>query len=97
MPTYLLLCNWTQQGIEKIKESPQRLDAAKSFFRDMGVEMKSFHMLSGRYDMAIFVEAKDEASLARTVLAQASKGSLRCETLRAFSEEEYRKVIGSLP
>lgn len=97
MPTYLLLCNWTQQGIEKIKESPKRLEAAKGFFQEMGVELKSFHMLAGRYDMALFVEAKDEASLARTVLAQGSKGSIRTETLRAFSEDEYRKIIGSLP
>ena len=43
------------------------------------------------------VDAKDEASLARTVLAQASKGGIRTETLRAFTEEEYRKIIGSLP
>ena len=97
MPTYLLLCNWTQQGIEKIKESPKRLDAAKGFFREMGVELKSFHMLAGRYDMAIFVDAKDEDSLARAVLAQASRGGIRTETLRAFPEEEYRKIIGSLP
>ena len=97
MPTYLLLCNWTQQGIERIKESPKRLDAAKDFFREMGIELKSFHMLAGRYDMAIFVDAKDEVSLARTVLAQASKGGLRTETLRAFTEDEYRKIIGSLP
>ena|SRR5438094_576891 len=97
MPTYLLLCNWTQQGIEKIKESPQRLDAAKGFFREMGVELKSFHMLSGRYDMAIFVDAKDEASLARTVLVQASRGGIRTETMRAFIEEEYRKILCSLP
>ena len=97
MPTYLLLCNWTQLGIEKIKESPKRLDAAKSLFREMGVELKSFHMLAGRYDMALLVDAKDEASLARTVLAQGSKGGIRTETLRAFTEEEYRKIIGSLP
>ena len=97
MPTYLLLCNWTQMGIEKIKESPKRLDAAKGFFREMGCELKSFHMLSGRYDMAIFVEAKDEAALAKTVLAQSSKGGIRTETLRAFSEDEYRNIIGTLP
>lgn len=97
MPTYLCLCNWTQKGIEAIKESPKRLDAAKTFFREMGVEIKSFHMTSGRYDMAILVDAKDEASLARTMLAQGAKGGIRTETLRAFTEEEYRKIIGSIP
>src|SRR5262245_8785543 len=97
MPSYLLLCNWTQQGIENVKESPRRLDAAKAFFREGGLEIKSFHMTMGRYDFVLLVEARDEASLARTVLAQASKGGLRTETLRAFTEEEYRKILGSLP
>lgn len=97
MPTYLCLCNWTSKGIEQIKESPKRLDAAKAFFREMGAEIKSFHMTAGRYDMAILVEAKDEASLARTMLAQGAKGSIRTETLRAFTEDEYRKIIASLP
>ncbi len=97
MPTYLCLCNWTQQGIENIKESPKRLDAAKTLFREMGVEMKAFYMTSGRYDLAIIVEARDENALARAMLAQGSKGGIRTETLRAFTEDEYRRVISSIP
>ena len=95
--TYICLCNWTQKGIESVKESPKRLDGARGFFKEMGVELKSFHLTSGRYDFVIVLEAKDEASVARAMLAQASKGSIRTETLRAFSEEEYRKILGSLP
>ena len=97
MPTYLCLCNWTQKGIENIKESPKRLDAAKTLFKEMGVEMKAFYMTSGRYDLAIIVEAKDEVALARTMLAQGAKGGIRTETLRAFTEDEYRRVISSIP
>ena len=97
MPTYICLCNWTGKGIEQIKESPKRLDAAKGFFKEMGVEIKGFYMTSGRYDMALILDAKDETSLARTLLAQGAKGTIRTETMRAFSEEEYRKILGSLP
>ena len=97
MPTYLCLCNWTQKGIENVKESPKRLDDAKAIFREMGVEMKAFYMTSGRYDIAIIVEAKDELALARTMLVQGAKGGIRTETLRAFTEDEYRKVVSSLP
>lgn len=97
MPTYLCLCNWTQKGIENVKESPHRLDAAKATFREFGVEMKAFYMTSGRYDMAIIVEAKDESALAKAMLVQGAKGGIRTETLRAFTEDEYRRVISSLP
>lgn len=97
MPTYLCLCNWTQKGIENVKDSPKRLDEAKKVFREMGVEMKAFYMTSGRYDLVIVVEAKDENALARTMLTQGAKGGIRTETLRAFPEDEYRRIVSSLP
>jgi len=97
MPTYVCLANWTQKGIESIKESPSRLDAGRKLFRELGVEVKAFYMTSGRYDVVLVLEAKDDAALARAALAQGAKGSLRTETLRAYTEDEYRKVIASLP
>ena len=39
MPTYVLLANWTDQGIRGIKESPRRLDTAKKALKDMGLEV----------------------------------------------------------
>ena len=97
MPTYICLCNWTQKGIEGVKDSPKRLDGAKALFKEMGADLKAFYMTSGRHDIILVVEAKDDAAIARAVLAQAAKGSIRTETLRAFSEDEYRKVLASLP
>ena len=38
MPTYVILNRWTQVGIEKIKDSPSRLDAARKAFRALGAE-----------------------------------------------------------
>jgi len=96
MATYISLLNWTQKGIEEIKNSPQRLDKAKEMFRSAGVEMKAFYMTVGRYDMVTVVEARDEASLAKAMLAVGSGGHVRSETLRSFTEDEYRKIIGSL-
>ncbi len=65
MPTFICLANWTQKGIEDVKSSPSRLDAAKTTFREMGCEFKGFYMTAGRYDLVFVVEAKDEASIAR--------------------------------
>jgi uncharacterized protein with GYD domain len=96
MPTYLALAHWTKEGIEKIKESPSRLDAAKKAFESSGLKIKDFYMLIGRYDFALIVEAADDAALARAFLSVASKGSVRTETLRAFTEDEYRKIISGI-
>ena len=97
MPTYITLAKWTQQGIEKIKDSPARLDAFKQVVKSAGGEVKGFYMVTGQYDMVIICEAPDDNAMAKTALATASKGGVKTETLRAFTEDEYRKIIGSLP
>ena len=97
MATYIILSNYTQKGIENIKESPARLDAVKGFFREMGAEIKGFYLVQGRYDIVIVVEAPDDETVAKLSLAVGSQGNVRTETLRAFTEDEYRGVIASLP
>jgi uncharacterized protein with GYD domain len=89
--------HWTKEGLEKIKDSPSRLDAARKAIEPLGGKIVSFYMVMGQYDMAAFIEAPDDATLARISLSLGSKGGIRTETHRAFTEDEYRKVIASLP
>jgi uncharacterized protein with GYD domain len=96
MPTYLSLMRWTKEGLEKIKESPARVDAGKKAVEAAGGKFVGLYMLMGQYDMALIVEAPDDATLARISLALSMKGATRTETLRAFTEDEYRKIISSL-
>ena len=97
MPTYISLYRWTQQGIEQIKESPTRFDAAKQSMREMGAELRAFYLTMGQYDMVAIWEAPDEQTAARAALALGSRGAVRSETLRAFTEDEYRQIITTLP
>jgi uncharacterized protein with GYD domain len=97
MPTYITLASWTDQGIRSVKESPARLDAAKEMFRSMGAEIKEFYLVTGQYDMVVVSEAPDDATLAKVALAMGAQGAVRTVTLSAFTEDEYRKIIGDLP
>lgn len=96
MPTYITLAHWTQQGIEKVKDSPARLDAARKAFRALGADLKEFYLTMGQYDFVLITEAPNDETAAKTALAVASQGNVRTETLRAFTEDEYRKLLGSL-
>ena len=96
MATYISLCKWTQQGIEKVKDSPARLDAAKKAMKAAGADLKGFYLTTGRYDMVVLTEAPDEATAAKAMLTVGQSGGVRSETFRAFTEDEYRKIIGSL-
>lgn len=97
MPTYLTLAHWTKAGLEKIKESPSRLDAARKLIESSGGKVKDFYMLMGQYDIALVIDVPDDATLARVNLSLASKGSVQTETHRAFTEDEYRKILAAIP
>lgn len=97
MATYITLLRFTQQGIEDIKGSPARLDAAKQAFRAMGAELKEFYLVMGQYDAVVVAEAPDDDTVAKLALAIGAAGAIRTETLRAWPEDEYRKIIAALP
>jgi uncharacterized protein with GYD domain len=96
MTTYVLLVNWTEKGIQQVKESPRRLDAARKALKDMGGDFKAVFLTMGDYDMVIVCEAPDDAVAARFVLQLGMLGNVRTRTLKAFPEAAYREIIASL-
>lgn len=97
MPTYIVLQEYTQQGIENIEDSPERLDEAKALAESMGCEVKQFYLTFGDYDMVVVVEAPDDETAAQLALTVGKSGSVSTKTLKAFPEDEYRDVIAGLP
>jgi uncharacterized protein with GYD domain len=97
MPTYVSLLRYTQEGVKNIKESPARLDAAKKLFQSMGAELKQWYLTMGQYDAVVIAEGPDDDTVAKLVLMIGAQGNIRTETFRAFTEDEYRKVIAALP
>jgi uncharacterized protein with GYD domain len=96
MTTYVMLANWTDQGIQKVKDSPRRLDTAKKALKEMGGEFKLFFLTMGDYDMVAIYEAPDDTVAARFNLQLGMLGNIRTRTLKAFPEADYREVINSL-
>jgi uncharacterized protein with GYD domain len=96
MAKYILLANWTDQGVRNIKDSPKRLDAARKMAEAAGAKLGDFYMTMGAHDMVVHLEAPDDAAVAKFVLNLGGGGNVRTETLKAFSEDEYRKILGAL-
>ncbi|HUV03861.1 MAG TPA: GYD domain-containing protein [Armatimonadota bacterium] len=97
MARYVMLFNFTRKGIENVKESPARVEELKDAFREAGAEIKEFYALLGRYDTMFIAEAPDDETIAGLALAIASKGNVRTETLRAFTMDEFRKMVAAIP
>jgi uncharacterized protein with GYD domain len=96
MTTYIILVQWTDQGMRRVKDSPSRLDRAKTALTEMGGQFKSFYMTLGDYDLVAVYEAPDDAVAARFSLMLGMLGDVRTRTLKAFPEQAYREIINSL-
>jgi uncharacterized protein with GYD domain len=96
MPTYITLLRWTQQGVAKAKDSPKRLDAGRKAFKKLGVEIKDTYMTMGRYDLVCVIEGPNDETVAQALLSLGSQGNVQTETLKAFTEDEFRKITSSL-
>lgn len=96
MPTYIALMNWTGDGIGQIKDSPKRLDAGRKLFKQLGIKLKDTYLTMGRYDLVCILDAPDDETFAKAMLTLGSKGMTRSETLKAFNEAEYRRIINAL-
>lgn len=98
MATYLMMFSFTQQGLEKVRESPDRVDAARTIVQSLGGQVRAFYAVAGApFDTMFIVDAPDEQEAARMALAVAVRGNVRTSTHRAFSEEEWRAIASGLP
>ena len=96
MPLYISLVRWTQQGVANVKDSPRRFDAGRKAFTEIGVEIRQLHMTMGRYDLIMLLEAPNDDAVATALLSLAAQGNVTTETLKAWTEDEYRKITGSI-
>jgi len=96
MVTYVMMLNWTDQGIKNVKDSPKRLDAVKKLAKELGGEVRSFYMTLGQYDLVLILDMPNNDKQAAFALKLGSSGNVRSTTLKAFPEEDYRRILGTL-
>jgi len=97
MVTYIGLLNFTDKGLQGIKDTTKRAAAAKEAARKMGVNMREVYWTMGECDIVCVLEADNEAALAAYSLAIAQQGNVRSRSMRAFTSAEMDGVIGKLP
>ena len=96
MATFVVLCNYTEQGIRAVKDTTKRADAVRELARKMDIELKSIYWTIGEYDVVSTFEAPNDESITALSLAISSQGFVRTQTLRAFSKDEVGSIIGKL-
>lgn len=96
MATYMILGNYTQKGIEGIKDRPARAERLRKRCEDNGCEFKAGYMALGRYDLVLMIEAPDEKSMAKVLIGAGMTGNIRTETLRLFDQAEGDEIVAGV-
>jgi uncharacterized protein with GYD domain len=96
MATYIVLTNFTDQGIRDVKDTTKRADTVREQAKKFGITAKDFYWTLGSYDVVVTFEAPDDASMTALGLSIAAAGNVRTQTLRAFSREEMEGVLAKL-
>ncbi|MGH8933742.1 MAG: GYD domain-containing protein [Egibacteraceae bacterium] len=93
MATYVVLLNWTEQGI---KDYPGTVDRGSSF-REMvsraGGQVRELLWTVGEYDIVCVLEVPDEETAVALLLQVGSLGNVRTKTMRAFDADQITGII----
>ena len=96
MPTFIIMMNWTEQGIRNVKDAPKCAAAAKEMAKKVGVEIKQTYLTNGQFDLVSIVESASGDNIAKFCMQVGALGNVRTSTVRAWSQDEYMKLISEL-
>jgi uncharacterized protein with GYD domain len=84
-----LLSTLTSEGVQTIKNNPQRIREVNKEIEQLGASVKAQWAVLGRFDFVNVVEAPDEATMARVSLELGSRGTARYESLTAIPIDDF--------
>jgi uncharacterized protein with GYD domain len=96
MQTYIVLGNFTDQGIRAVKDTTKRASAVKEAARKVGASIKSLYWTLGRYDLVTVIDAPDDESFAALLFSIGSLGNVRTQSLKAFEADGVERILGKV-
>jgi uncharacterized protein with GYD domain len=96
MATFIVLTNFSDQGIKNVKQTIERADAFKAMASKAGARIVDIYWTLGSRDIVAICEAPDDETATALSLSVAARGNVRSETLRAFSLDEMKKVLDKM-
>lgn len=97
MANYVILLNWTDQGVATARETVTRSTQLTAALRKMGGKMKNVLWTIGAYDVVLTVEAPDDETVTAFCLDVAAAGNARTTTMRAFDRTEMAGILERVP
>lgn len=96
MATYIVLVNFTDQGVRNLKDTTKRADAIRDMAKKLGVSVKDIYWTLGAYDAVQIHEAPNDEAIAALLASVGALGNIRTQTLRAFSQADMKGILAKL-
>jgi uncharacterized protein with GYD domain len=96
MATYIVLANFTEQGIRSVKDTTKRSDAVKAMAKKCGATLKDVYWTLGAHDLVAIFEAPDDAAITALGLNLGKAGNVRTQTMRAFTAAEMKGILSKV-
>lgn len=96
MPAFIILSNFTDQGVRAVKDTAKRAEKFKDLAKQNGATVKDIYWTLGKYDVVAIVEAPDIGTITALGLTLGMSGNVRTETLPAFSADDMAKVLAKV-
>src|SRR5258708_30614757 len=96
MATYVVLANFTDQGVRSAKDSPKRAEAFRRMAETFGVTVKELFWTQGRYDIVTILDAPDEFAATALNLNLSALGNVRTDPFRSFSAADMTQIVGNM-
>ena len=97
MASYIVLLNYTDQGIRNVKQSPKRRKAAVAAAEKLGIQVKEAYLTMGPCDMVVLADAPNDEAMTTWAMSLGSRGNVRTQTMRAYPSGEMDGIISKLP
>jgi len=96
MATFIVLAAFSDQGVRNVKQTIERADAFKQMAKKVGATVKDMYWTLGSRDVVAICDAPDDETATALALSVGTRGNVRSETLRAFSFDEMKKILGKM-
>jgi len=93
MATYVTMLDYTQKGLDNIKESPRRAAAFRESAAKAGITIKDLYWTTGGHDGVLVMEGPDETAIMALLLTLGRAGNVRTKTLRAYDQAEMKAIL----
>jgi uncharacterized protein with GYD domain len=97
METFVILGKYTEKGAASIKDGPARIQAVRKAVDAAGGKWLGWYLTMGKYDFVLIVQAKNAEVAAGLILSVGSQGNVSTQSMRAFTEEEFKELVAKLP